>query len=74
MAYDLDRMPARKPPPGRKSNFENPESRAYQLVIVISICLALVVTLTAARVHVRMKVNRSFGMDDCGSRADHPLH
>jgi hypothetical protein len=67
MAYDLDHMPARQPPPGRKSEFENPESRAYQLVIVIGICLALVLVLISARIHVRLRVNHAFGVDDCTS-------
>ncbi|KAF2730927.1 hypothetical protein EJ04DRAFT_579498 [Polyplosphaeria fusca] len=64
MADDLDHTPAARPPPGRESNFDNPESRAYQLVIVIAICLALVVLFTSTRICTRFRINRSFGADD----------
>lgn len=63
----MDTTPARPPPPGHSSNFVNPESRSYQLVIVIAVAFALVVLITTTRVYIRLKVTRSFGVDDCKS-------
>ncbi|KAK8128690.1 hypothetical protein PG984_009798 [Apiospora sp. TS-2023a] len=47
--YDwyLDHTPVTKPPPGRESNFVNPESISYQLITVIGVMTALVVLFTA---------------------------
>lgn len=74
MVYDLNHTPARKPPPGRSSDFDNPESRSYQLVIVIAICMALAVSLTLLRTYVRLKISHSFGADDCKFKIYYPFH
>ncbi|KAK8867729.1 integral membrane protein [Apiospora arundinis] len=55
---------ARDPPPGRESNLVNPESISYQLVTVIAVTTALMVLLTASRTYVRLRVTKSFGLDD----------
>ncbi|KAK8127364.1 hypothetical protein PG984_008472 [Apiospora sp. TS-2023a] len=60
----LDTTPARDPPPGQESNLVDPESLSYQLVIVIVVTSALMVFLSAYRLYARLKVSRSFGMDD----------
>ncbi|KAI0386309.1 hypothetical protein F5Y04DRAFT_289987 [Hypomontagnella monticulosa] len=60
----MDNTPAREPPPGQTSNFTDPESRCYQLIIPIAIFIALVVILGSLRVYSRLKITRSFGADD----------
>ncbi|KAK6853608.1 hypothetical protein PG995_010420 [Apiospora arundinis] len=61
----LDTTPVREPPPGRESNFVNPESISYQLVTVIAVMSAFMVLLVGSRTYVRLRVTRSFGLDDC---------
>ncbi|KAI5864686.1 hypothetical protein GGS23DRAFT_561405 [Durotheca rogersii] len=60
----LDRTSVRPPPPGRTSDFVNPEDRSHQLIILIAILSALIVLLVSLRVYARQKVTRSFGADD----------
>ncbi|KAK8042898.1 hypothetical protein PG994_013381 [Apiospora phragmitis] len=60
----LDTTPARPPPPGVESNFDNPESHSYQLVIVIAVMTALLVLFTVGRVYTRLRVTKSWGADD----------
>jgi len=69
--YDwyLDHTSPVKPPPGHESNFVNPESISYQLITVISVMTALVVLSTAGRVYTRLRITKSFGLDDCKSRS-----
>ncbi|KAK8080834.1 NAD(P)-binding protein [Apiospora hydei] len=64
--YDwfLDHTPARKPPPGVESNFVNPESHSYQLIIVIAVMFTLVVLFTGGRIYTRLRITKSFGADD----------
>lgn len=61
----LDTTPVRPPPPGHKSNFVDPESRSYQLVIVIAVLSFLTILFTSARVYTRLRITHSFGIDDC---------
>lgn len=60
----LDSTPARPPPPGRTSNFTDPESRCYQLIIPIAVFTALIVILVSLRIYSRLRITRSFGADD----------
>lgn len=61
----LDSTPAVPPPPGHDSNFTNPESRCYELVIVITVFACLIVIVLILRIYLRLKITRSFGADDC---------
>lgn len=61
----LDTTPIRPPPPGHKSNFVDPESRSYQLVIVVSVLSFLTIIFTSVRVYTRLRITHSFGIDDC---------
>lgn len=61
----LNRTPVVPPPPGRSSDFINPEDRSYQLIILIAILSALVVLLVSLRVYSRLKITHSFNADDC---------
>jgi hypothetical protein len=61
----LDSTPVRPPPPGQTSNFFDPESRSYQLVILIGVLTALVATFLLLRLYIRLGVTKSYGIDDC---------
>ncbi|KAI1816759.1 hypothetical protein GGS20DRAFT_536100 [Poronia punctata] len=61
---DLDHTPVIPPPPGQSSNFETPEIRNHHLVILISVLSLLVVLVTLARLYARLRVTKSFGIDD----------
>ncbi|KAI0099088.1 hypothetical protein GGR51DRAFT_576464 [Nemania sp. FL0031] len=61
---DLATTPVRPPPPGRMSNLTHPESRSYQLYILIAVLTALVVVIISLRLYTRLRITRSFGMDD----------
>ncbi|OTB08679.1 hypothetical protein M426DRAFT_18767 [Hypoxylon sp. CI-4A] len=60
----LDNTPMRLPPPGKITNFTNPESRSYQLVALIVILSVLVFVLVFLRIYSRLKVTHAFGADD----------
>ncbi|KAI1390090.1 uncharacterized protein F4822DRAFT_224194 [Hypoxylon trugodes] len=60
----LDRTPSREPPPGQESNFTNPESRSYQLYILIAVLSAVVFLVGSLRIYSRLRITRSFGVDD----------
>lgn len=68
--YDwyLDHTPVVKPPPGVESNFVNPVSHSYQLATVIGVMTALMTLFTAGRVYTRLRITKSFGLDDCKSQ------
>lgn len=62
---NLDTTPSVPPPPGRTSNFIDPESRSYQLYNLIAFLSALVFVTVSLRLYTRLKITRSFGVDDC---------
>ncbi|KAI1351315.1 hypothetical protein F5Y01DRAFT_128582 [Xylaria sp. FL0043] len=64
VTYDLDHTPVRPPPPGQHSNFDHPESRSYQLIILISVLSFLVAVVILMRLYARLRVTKSFGTDD----------
>ncbi|KAI0903202.1 hypothetical protein F4824DRAFT_493250 [Ustulina deusta] len=61
---NLDTTPSAPPPPGRTPNFIHPESRSYQLYILIAFLSALVVFIGSMRLYTRLRITRSFGVDD----------
>lgn len=61
----LDTTPVRPPPKGQKSNFDDPDSISYRLIIIIAVMSTLVVLLTGARAYTRLRVTKSWGADDC---------
>ncbi|KAI0118252.1 hypothetical protein GGR51DRAFT_498611 [Nemania sp. FL0031] len=61
---DLDTTPSVPPPPGHTPNFTDPESRSYQLYILIAFLSALVFSMLVIRLYTRLKISRSFGADD----------
>ncbi|MCJ1266643.1 hypothetical protein MMC22_006528 [Lobaria immixta] len=52
------------PPPGVTSNFDNPESRAYETVIVFTIYLTIMMSIFLLRIYSKIFVTRSLGWDD----------
>ena len=52
-------------PPGVTSNFVNPVSDAYQLIIINVICILLCVLLIGARLYSKTRVTHNLGWDDC---------
>ncbi|TVY78302.1 hypothetical protein LSUE1_G004229 [Lachnellula suecica] len=60
----LDSTPVRPPPPGQVSNFVDPVSRSYQLVIIIGVFTALVSIFVLLRLYIRLGVTKSYGIDD----------
>ncbi|KAI0852723.1 hypothetical protein F5Y00DRAFT_257982 [Daldinia vernicosa] len=60
----LDRTPSVDPPPGRESNFTNPESRSHQLYILIAVLSPIVFLVGSLRIYSRLRITRSFGADD----------
>lgn len=63
----LMHIPVHPPPPGVTSNFIDPLSRAYQTRIAIGVMLALMVPLLFLRLYTRLRVTKTFGLDDCMS-------
>ncbi|KAL9577510.1 MAG: hypothetical protein Q9212_006315, partial [Teloschistes hypoglaucus] len=60
----LAMYPLASPPPGVIPNFVNPESHAYQLVITVAVCLALVVIAVSMRLYTKHFITKSMGWDD----------
>lgn len=56
--------PALNPPPGVTSNFINPETRANEFVITVSIALAVVLVFVSLRLYAKIWVTHSAGWDD----------
>lgn len=61
---DLAKIPLLPPPPGVTPNFVNPESRCSVLIIVSTICLALLLLFVTLRLYSRIWIARAFGLDD----------
>jgi hypothetical protein len=57
--------PARAPPPGVTSNFDNPQSRAMAAHIGMGICIGITSVLIILRVYVKLAVTKLWGWDDC---------
>ncbi len=60
-APGLSAMP---PPPGQPPNFENREFRGLVLIILCSVCLALMWPGFLLRIYTKVWVTRSFWWDD----------
>ncbi|MCJ1465350.1 hypothetical protein MMC07_003968 [Pseudocyphellaria aurata] len=61
---DPSNIPLGPPPPGVIPNFVNPESRAYETIITVTICLAFMMPFFLLRIYSRVFVTRSVGWDD----------
>jgi hypothetical protein len=58
-------LPALRPPPGIKSNFEHPETRAREIIVMNAIFLTLMVLAIGMRFCVRRAGNSAFSWDGC---------
>lgn len=54
-----------KPPPGITPNFENPETKAPQLISVVVGFLTVTSFFVLLRVYTRIYISKAFGIDDC---------
>ncbi|CAJ2504434.1 Uu.00g118280.m01.CDS01 [Anthostomella pinea] len=60
----LYQLPAMAPPPGIESNFDNPESIAYQAIATLSIFLSVMVIAVGGRMYSRLCIVKRTGLDD----------
>ncbi|CAI6334785.1 unnamed protein product [Periconia digitata] len=60
----LSHVPAEQPPPGARSNFENPVSLNMSIEVVTSILLFFVLVFVAIRCHVKFGLKRRLTWDD----------
>ena len=60
-------QPLSPPPPGVKSNFTHPDSRAYQVYISAGLCLALICVFVSLRFYAKVAIMKNLRWDDCGS-------
>ncbi|KAL8836410.1 MAG: hypothetical protein Q9176_006349 [Flavoplaca citrina] len=58
----FETFPALPPPPGVRSNFDNPVTRGPDVVIASSICLALMLSLVVMRFYTKIAIKRQFGL------------
>ncbi|KAL9600280.1 MAG: hypothetical protein Q9179_003268 [Wetmoreana sp. 5 TL-2023] len=57
-------IPALQPPTGTRSNFENPQSRAYLTVIPCAAIVGLMIIFVFTRMYTKVYVLKSVGWDD----------
>ena len=58
-------LPAHLPPPGVKSNFIDPVTRAPDLVATSVLCLSVMVVCVAIRFYTKLHIKHKWGWDDC---------
>jgi hypothetical protein len=61
---DLANTPLFRSPPGVVSNFVSPENRGDILIAVSAVCLALLLVFVPLRLYTRIRITRTFGLDD----------
>lgn len=53
------------PPPGVTPNFDNPDRMVWTASIVTqALCISIVGLIVALRIYVRIRILRSFGLED----------
>ena len=57
-------LPLAAPPPGVVPNFNNPQSRAYQLHIGMAVCIGITSVFVLLRIYARAFVQRTWGWED----------
>lgn len=61
---DLSKVPALKPPPGIKPDFQHPGGVGTAIIVVNAVFLGLMVICLAARIYVKTGIIRAFWWDD----------
>ena len=61
--FNLD-DPALTPPPGQKSNFINPDSRAFELYLTTGVCLPLILVFASLRFYAKIFIVGKKSWDD----------
>lgn len=64
LSLPVQDIPFLLPPPGHKSNFENPETLGPTIIKLCSICLTLMWLSFLLSVYTKVWVKRCFGWDD----------
>lgn len=64
----MDVTPVRPPPEGVESNMDDPESKAWQMEIIVGVMISIVVISMLLRTYCRLKISRKFGIEDCKLR------
>ncbi len=64
LAADYPLIP---PPPGRISNFANPDTHTDVTIIICSVAFAFMMSFVSLRIYARLWVARTFSIDDCKS-------
>lgn len=67
MNSTADIVAAWPPPPGVIPNFTNPDSIAYQLIIVAAICPAVALVFLGLRLYTKLRILKQLLLDDCKS-------
>lgn len=62
---DVQIIPAMSPPPGKISNFVDPEYQGTKFIVVNCVFLPLAVLALAVRTWTRVCIVRNFQADDC---------
>lgn len=62
---DSQITPAMPPPPGKTSNFVNPEYQGTKFIVVNCIFLPMAVVALVVRTWTRVFIVRNFRSDDC---------
>jgi hypothetical protein len=65
MLQALAYMPARAPPQGVVSNFENPPSRAALQIWSTSVFMAIALLFFFNRLYIKARLMKKWGWDDC---------
>jgi hypothetical protein len=73
MALPLSKIPAMRPPPGVRPNFDNPVSRAYQVHVAIGLTAPPMALFVAIRAYSQF-ASHNRGAEDCSSTSSQPIN
>ncbi len=62
----LQNYPVSPPPPGVKSNFNNPETLGATLIRINVVFITLMLVMVAVRIYSKARITRTLWWDDCG--------
>ena len=58
-------LSAAPPPPGGRSDFNNPDNYKHDNIVLHTVVLAFTTVAVIVRVYTRAVIKRNFGVDDC---------
>ena len=65
LAAQLQNYPALPPPPGVKSNFDNPVTQDAALIKVNAVFIALMLPMIVIRIYSKAFISHTLWWDDC---------